>query len=73
VEAPRFRWYGRDRLGVEPGIAADVRDALIKRGHQVQVQEPSEEFGGAQVIMVTQTGGRIAGADPRREAYAIAW
>ena len=73
VEAARFRWYGRERLGVEPGIAADVRDALSKRGHQVQVQEPSEEFGGAQVILVTKTGGRIAGADPRREAYAIAW
>ena len=73
VEAARFRWYGSERLGVEPGIAADVRDALAKRGHQVQVQEPSEEFGGAQMILVTPTGGRIAGADPRREAYAIAW
>jgi gamma-glutamyltranspeptidase/glutathione hydrolase len=73
VEAPRFRWYGRERVGVEPGIAADVRDALTKRGHQVTLQEPSEEFGGAQVILVTPTGGRVAGADPRREAYAIAW
>jgi hypothetical protein len=25
------------------------------------------------VILVTPSGGRIAGADPRREAYAIAW
>jgi gamma-glutamyltranspeptidase / glutathione hydrolase len=73
VEAPRFRWYGRERVGVEPGIAADVRDALTRRGHQVTVQEPSEEFGGAQVILVTPSGGRMAGADPRREAYAIAW
>ncbi len=73
VEAPRFRWYGRERLGVEPGIAADVRDALTKHGHQVQVQEPSEEFGGAQIILVTPSGAKIAGADPRREAYAIAW
>ena len=73
VEAPRFRWYGRERVGVEPGIAADVRDALTKRGHQITLQEPSEEFGGAQVILVTPTGGRVAGADPRREAYAIAW
>ena len=73
VEAARFRWYGRERLGVEPGIAADVRDALAKRGHQVQLQQPSEEFGGAQVILVTPSGARVAGADPRREAYAIAW
>ena len=73
VEAPRFRWYGRERLGVEPGVSAEVRDVLTRRGHQVQVQEPSEEFGGAQMIMLTASGGRIAGADPRREAYAIAW
>jgi gamma-glutamyltranspeptidase/glutathione hydrolase len=73
IEAPRFRWYGRERLGVEPGVSAEVRDALTRRGHQVQVQEPSEEFGGAQMIMLTASGGRIAGADPRREAYAIAW
>src|SRR5687768_891734 len=73
VEAARFRWYGRERLGVEPGIPAEVRDALTKLGHQVAVQEPSEEFGGAQMILVTPSGGRVAGADPRREAYAIAW
>lgn len=73
VEAPRWRWYGRERLGVEPGIPADVREALTKLGHQVVVQEPSEEFGGAQVILLTPSGGRVAGADPRREAYAIAW
>ncbi len=73
VEAARFRWYGRERIGVEPGIAADVREALTRRGHQVTLQEPSEEFGGAQVIMLTPSGGRVAGADPRREAYAIAW
>ena len=73
VEGARFRWYGRTRLGVEPGIPADVREALTKRGHQVVVQEPSEEFGGAQVILVTPSGARVAGADPRREAYALAW
>lgn len=73
VEATRWRWYARGRLGVEPGIAADVRDALTRRGHEVVVQEPSEEFGGAQVILVTPSGGRVAGADPRREAYAIAY
>ncbi len=73
VEAPRWRWYGRDRLGVEPGVSPEVRDSLTTRGHQVVVQEPSEEFGGAQMILVTASGGRVAGADPRREAYAIAW
>jgi gamma-glutamyltranspeptidase/glutathione hydrolase len=72
VEAPRFRAYGR-RVGVEPGIAAVVRDALTARGHTVRVQEPSAEFGGAQAIRVLPSGARLVGSDFRREAYGIAW
>jgi gamma-glutamyltranspeptidase/glutathione hydrolase len=72
VEAPRFRAYGR-RVGVEPGIVAEVRDALTARGHVVRVQEPSAEFGGAQAIRVLPSGVRLVGSDFRREAYGLAW
>ena len=30
-------------------------------------------LGGAQVILITQAGAKSVGADPRREAYGIAW
>jgi gamma-glutamyltranspeptidase/glutathione hydrolase len=75
VEAPRWRWYstGTKKLAVEPGVAPEVRDALTRLGHKVAVQEPSEEFGGAQAILILANGGRMVGADPRREAYAIAY
>jgi hypothetical protein len=33
----------------------------------------SAELGGAQVILVSPAGVRSVGADPRREAYGIAW
>jgi gamma-glutamyltranspeptidase/glutathione hydrolase len=72
VEAPRWRSYGR-RVGVEPGIGAASRDSLTGRGHNVTLQEPSAEFGGAQVIWVLPTGARMVGSDFRREAYGIAW
>jgi hypothetical protein len=39
----------------------------------VRVQEPSAEFGGAQMIVVGRNGVRLAGADFRREAYAVVW
>jgi len=39
----------------------------------VRVQEPSAEFGGAQMIVIHSSGARMTGADPRREAYAVAW
>ena len=73
VEAPRWRVFGVGRLGLEPGIAVEVRAALAQRGHAVSVQEPGAEFGGAQMIVVTRAGAKLAGADFRREAYAIAW
>lgn len=73
VEAPRFRRYTGGRLGVEPGIAQADLASLQRRGHAVRLQEPSAEFGGAQMIVLTPAGVLMTGADPRREAYAIAW
>lgn len=73
VEAPRWRVYSGGRLGVEPGIDEWVRSDLARRGHQVAMQPPSAEFGGAQMIVIHSSGARLAGADPRREAYAVAW
>ena len=73
VEAARWRVFGRGRIGVEPGIADSVRAALTRRGQSVTVQPPSAEFGGAQMIVIYASGARLTGADPRREAYGIAY
>ena len=73
VEAARWRVFAGGRLGVEPGIDAATRAQLERRGHVVRLQEPSAEFGGAQMIVIHSSGARMTGADPRREAYAIAW
>jgi gamma-glutamyltranspeptidase/glutathione hydrolase len=73
VEAARWRVFARNRLGVEPGVDEPVRAALTRRGHRVTVQEPSADFGGAQMIVVHASGVLLTGADFRREAYAIAW
>jgi gamma-glutamyltranspeptidase/glutathione hydrolase len=73
VEAARWRVFAGTRLGVEPGIDSATRASLQRRGHVIRVQEPSAEFGGAQMIVIHSSGSRMTGADPRREAYAIAW
>jgi gamma-glutamyltranspeptidase/glutathione hydrolase len=73
VEAARWRVFAGARLGVEPGIDAATRALLERRGHVVRVQEPSAEFGGAQMIVIHSSGARMTGADPRREAYAVVW
>lgn len=73
VEAARWRVFAGTRLGVEPGIDSATRAGLEKRGQVVRVQEPSAEFGGAQMIVIHSSGAKMTGADPRREAYAIVW
>jgi gamma-glutamyltranspeptidase/glutathione hydrolase len=74
VEAPRVRVY-RDRLvDVENRIGPHVRDGLARRGHQVNVIDDwSWIVGGGQALARDpQSGALIAGADPRRDGYALA-
>jgi gamma-glutamyltranspeptidase len=74
VEAPRWRSLMDGTLQVDAGMPQAERDRLTALGHQLQLQEtPSPALGGAQVIVITNAGARAVGADPRREAYGIAW
>jgi gamma-glutamyltranspeptidase/glutathione hydrolase len=74
VEAPRWRSHEDLKLALEPGIGESVQRELARRGHSVVVHPPSEEFGGAQVILIHPgSKARITGADERREAFSIAW
>jgi gamma-glutamyltranspeptidase/glutathione hydrolase len=74
IEAPRVRAY-RDRLvDVEGRIPEPVRDGLRARGHQVNVIDDwSWIVGGGQGIRRDPESGALqAGADPRRDGYALA-
>jgi gamma-glutamyltranspeptidase / glutathione hydrolase len=74
IEAPRVRVY-RDRLvDAEARIRSDVRDGLAQRGHDVNViADWSWIVGGGQGLMRDpESGAFMAGADPRRDGYALA-
>ena len=74
IEAPRVRVY-RDRLvDAEARIATDVRDELTRRGHDVnEIADWSWIVGGGQGLMRDPEWGALsAGADPRRDGYALA-
>jgi gamma-glutamyltranspeptidase / glutathione hydrolase len=74
IEAPRVRVY-RDRLiDAEARIPADTRAALAGRGHQINaIDEWSWVVGGGQgIVRDRESGALMAGADPRRDGYALA-
>jgi gamma-glutamyltranspeptidase/glutathione hydrolase len=74
IEAPRVRVY-RDRLvAVEGRVGEDVRAGLAARGHQVNALDDwSWVVGGGQgIARDPESGALMAGADPRRDGYALA-
>jgi gamma-glutamyltranspeptidase/glutathione hydrolase len=75
IEAPRFRSSGGLSVAIEDRVPAGVRSELSELGHRLNIVEGwTATFGGAQMIFVEpSTGTFTAAADPRREAYALAY
>ena len=73
--APRLRRRGDGSLAIEDRVPQEVRDALAARGYTVHARSGwTAEFGGAQAVLVDQIAGRRqAGADRRREGWAVAY
>lgn len=72
VEAPRFT-HEPGRLLLEARVPSGVRTALARRGHPAAVLPGwSSLVGGAAAVAIhLQSGVRQAGADPRRDSYAV--
>ena len=74
IEAPRFRSNNGLRVSFEDRIPADVLSDLSARGHEPRVIHGwTATFGGAHMIRVEPSGTLTAAADPRREAYGMAY
>ncbi len=63
-----------NRLGVEATVSDSVYEELNALGHAVERLRTFGMSGCATVVLIDPaTGNRIAGADPRRDCYAIAY
>lgn len=67
--------YYPGRLNVEEDFGPAVIDELKRRGHDVEVwpRFPAANAAVCAIKVDPETGLRHAGADPRREGYALAW
>jgi len=60
-------------LSVESRVPREVRADLARRGHKVTVNGPWSMGMNAAILIDPGTGVLHAGADPRVNAYALAW
>jgi len=74
IEAPRIRVQRNRGVDAEGRIGANVIRELTARGHEItRVDDWSTIVGGVQAILRDPESGALqAGADPRRDGYAIA-
>ena len=75
IEAPRFRVWEETRMQIEDRFSDAVLEELTRRGHALEsVGDFSPLVGGGQCVMIDpDSGARLAGADPRRDGYAMAY
>ncbi|MCA3069914.1 MAG: gamma-glutamyltransferase [Rhodocyclaceae bacterium] len=85
VEAPRFASYNfpnsfapheyrPGRLGLETDLSPEVFEAMRSRGHDVETWPRWSAVTAAVCAIMRHESGQLhAGADPRREGYALAW
>jgi gamma-glutamyltranspeptidase len=73
VEAPRWRSNPDGTLQIESRFPSDTIAGLEAKGHRLELlPEWHQVMGSAQVILIdTDQGILMGGADPRRQAYAI--
>jgi len=74
IEQPRVRVYGNRLLDAESRIPEATREGLARRGHEINVIDDwSWVVGGGQgIARDPESGALMAGADPRRDGYALA-
>lgn len=72
VAAPRWSFIGGDQIAVEASLPTSLLDEMSARGHRLALRPPADWLMGSVTLAGFRDGIRIAVADHRREALALA-
>jgi gamma-glutamyltranspeptidase/glutathione hydrolase len=76
-DAPRWKWEAGLRVDLEPTMARETREGLLRRGHELAHEEDSYmDFGSGQFIWRLgdpANDGYVAASDARRDGYAAGY
>jgi gamma-glutamyltranspeptidase/glutathione hydrolase len=73
LDAPRWQFTQGLGVLVEPGVPHHIVDGLIEKGHAVQVEPDSGQFGKGQIIWRMPSGSLVGGSEPRSDGLAVCW
>ncbi|MED1204394.1 gamma-glutamyltransferase family protein [Heyndrickxia acidicola] len=74
LDAPRWQWLEGKKFTVESHFPRHLLQALIRKGHQIQVTSDSGAFGRGQIIWRNpETGVLMGGTESRTDGHIAAW
>lgn len=74
LDMPRWQWIKDKHIQVEPMMPFEITEALIRRGHEVEIVNETIMFGRGQIILRNWENGTLIGAtEPRSDGHIALW
>lgn len=74
LDAPRWQWIEGKKVLVEPHFPSHLAQALVRKGHQIQMTVDTGQFGRGQIIWRDpDTGVLTGGTEPRADGSIASW
>ncbi len=73
LDKPRWQWIKDKTILVEPSMPAYLIEAMIRKGHQVEVANEPLMFGRGQIIIRKPNGTYVGATEPRTDGYVAVY
>ncbi|PKG23477.1 gamma-glutamyltransferase [Niallia nealsonii] len=74
IDAPRWQWFGDNRIMLETNVPRHIIEGLGRKGHEISMSIDSNEFGRAQIIWRDpDTGVYYGGTESRTDGSVAVW
>lgn len=74
IDSPRWQWIKGNTIEIEKHFPSHIAEALLQKGHDIQVNIDFGNFGRGQIIIKDpETGVYCGGSESRTDGFVAAW
>ena len=73
LDAPRWQWTRENRILLEPEFDNAIAQALLRKGHEIEVAAERTPFGRGQCILRRENGVLIGATESRTDGNIACW